>query len=51
MILQPTMKLRWIMKDIPIDEFHGRREKVLQQWWQSMDSEEGEWRDIELITD
>lgn len=47
MILQPTMKLRWI--DRSVLPPNGGYERVLQQWWQDINSEYGEWKDVEVV--
>ena len=47
MILQPTMKLRWLNRPIEFDMINS--EKVLQQWWQEINSPNGVWKDIEVV--
>lgn len=48
-IFSPTMKLRWVIKIIPIDNLTCKEEKVLQQLWQSSNGIY-EWIDIEIET-
>lgn len=42
-----TCQLRWINKEIPVDEHTAKKEKTLQQMWQG-DMGEQEWKDIEF---
>jgi len=49
MILQPTMRLRWIDREISFQYGTVGTERVLQQWWQEVNGESGEWRDIEFV--
>ena len=42
-----TMKLRWVNKQIPIDEQTYKTEKTLQQMWQGSMGEQ-KWKDIKF---
>lgn len=48
--MNPTCKLRFVVKTIPIplEEGIGQKVRVLQQWWHDINSQEGEWRDVEF---
>jgi hypothetical protein len=51
-IFEPTMRLRWVVRCVPIgDNGIGSDQKILQQLW--IDRYNGgkeEWRDIETIS-
>jgi len=46
--MTPTNRLRWI--DRIIGHFVAS-ERVLQQWWQDVQTGDGEWRDVPLEQD
>ncbi len=48
----PTPKLRFVERNVAIDEKTGARIRVLQQWWaierDGQVTPTGEWRDVSL---
>ncbi len=46
----PTMRLRWIEKTVPVSDNTAKKEKILQQMWQS-DTGSQQWEDIEVVTE
>lgn len=43
-----TMRLRWVNKQIPIDEHTSKTEKTLQQMWQGSAGEQ-KWEDVKFV--
>lgn len=45
--MQPTSKLRFVIRLEPVFPFngHARKVRILQQWWEDAERS-GEWRDV-----
>jgi len=48
LVFQPTTRLRFVDRVIPIDEHTATKVRVLQQLWAAMYTTETEWRDVPL---